>query len=552
MLRRPPNRRRLNRPTPSKRVANVPTSSPRAELHKRLEHKPIGRVPDDSDDSDKLVTANRTNRNRRGIKRRDIYASGGVAAGDTPAAHRLRSHDIEGPKSPYRAGLAAQGSGQGTLETNPQPLMRSAVLRKDSANTGSIPRKSLSGVAPTIANTSSFVGRAQGTPGGETSILGTIKPRKRQQSILRLIDNNESSNLTADDEDDFLPNDESTPLKLSTALASAASSGPLDPQSPPSRKRKLSPPSVLVPSSQQSISLQRNDIAATKASQTSKTVPSLQQPSRTKPTQRPAPTAVEDADIMALPQSSSSPSNSPVSSPAKTSKSRAARNPPPISTSALQALMPARRRRTARQRTRNEFDIPADSSSEGDRQDQQGIVSDDDSTPFTLGSRSRNVGSKNTAKSASRPSKQSGAVKAKAKGKATIRAIQSTRSPAKPVTPLKRASSQPHGQNGETTGLRDSKAQATYSSRRPRGTSTKAGGGDGKENQPDDSYNGRSLEESIEEAEDTPPEEEAKARPPVTAELQQVAAKFREIDDWDLVFEDDTLGDLPSSSPRRR
>jgi len=80
-------RTKLNHPTPSKRVANASQVSPVVELQQKLVNKPIGRVLTDSDDSDRLVTSNRNGRNRRGIPRRDIYASGGLGLGDVPGAH---------------------------------------------------------------------------------------------------------------------------------------------------------------------------------------------------------------------------------------------------------------------------------------------------------------------------------------------------------------------------------------------------------------------------------------------------------------------------------
>src|SRR5947209_10670986 len=80
-------RTKLNHPTPTRRVANASHVSPVVELQRKLVNKPIGRVLTDSDDSDRLVTSNRNGRNRRGILRRDIYASGGVGHGDVPGAH---------------------------------------------------------------------------------------------------------------------------------------------------------------------------------------------------------------------------------------------------------------------------------------------------------------------------------------------------------------------------------------------------------------------------------------------------------------------------------
>src|SRR5947207_7501163 len=96
MPRPPLKRAKLNHPTPANRVAKPSKVSPVVELQQKLVNKPLGRVLTDSDDSDRLVTSNRSGRNRRGIPRKDIFASGGVGLGDVPGMHMSPGNQSQG------------------------------------------------------------------------------------------------------------------------------------------------------------------------------------------------------------------------------------------------------------------------------------------------------------------------------------------------------------------------------------------------------------------------------------------------------------------------
>lgn len=111
---RPPYKRpKLNHPTPSKRVAKPSNVSPIVELQQKLANKPIGRVLTDSDDSDKLVTSNRNGRNKRGIPRKDIFASGGVGREDVPGAHMPQSQNLQASQE----SVTQQDAGEGKQVT---------------------------------------------------------------------------------------------------------------------------------------------------------------------------------------------------------------------------------------------------------------------------------------------------------------------------------------------------------------------------------------------------------------------------------------------------
>jgi hypothetical protein len=349
MPRPPVKRSKLNIPNQAaKRAANNPLSSSpaarRRQLQEQLASKDVGRIPNDSDDSDLLVVKSRNSRNRRGVARQEIYGSGGVAQGDKVAAHkspshkrqRLSSKEVPKPEARLNGIRKSAPLKSGALKpinrlSNSQLIPTSIIKAPANAEPSALGPASLK-----ITRVGS-----QETPAAERSILGPLKIRKRQPSILRLIDGPDSSILDQDLED-FLPDDESTPLNAS-------------------RKRKLSTP-PRAPSPALPTSSQHDDPTNTE--------PDLPPPPSSTVSQRRQPLTEIDSDTMAPPRSSSSapspiPTNAP--SPAKNkANTRKAKQPRSLSTTALQALMPARRQqRTRRDRVakdRSEFDIPEDSS----------------------------------------------------------------------------------------------------------------------------------------------------------------------------------------------
>lgn len=183
---------KLNHPTRSKRVANALHVSPIVELQQKLVNKPIGRVLTDSDDSDRLITSNRNGRNRRGIPRRDIYASGGVGLGDIPGAHTSQRKQTQ----TSRKAEAQEPAGKEKQATpkNVKAIAKPTTYQKQFAQAvekQNAPIQS-SPAASGPASISRAPTRLQATPRAETSILGNIKPRRRQPSILQLIENNDS------------------------------------------------------------------------------------------------------------------------------------------------------------------------------------------------------------------------------------------------------------------------------------------------------------------------------------------------------------------------
>jgi hypothetical protein len=556
MPRPPYKRKKLNHPTPSKRVANASIVSPVVELQQKLANKPLGRVLTDSDDSDKLVTSNRNGRNRRGIPRKDIYASGGVGLGDEPGAHRSQTQKSDAQKAAGKAKHIA-----GNRREKAGGVVRPAVSQQNQVGQVAEKRHPPTQTSPASlgsASVSRAPTRLQSTPAAETSILGNIKPRRRQPSILQLIENNDSSNIADEDEDDFLPNDESTPLNHSAAQPTTSTPNSSLSHQSISRKRKLSPPITLVPASQVRGKLPRPENRHhTTTTDEADSEPELP-PSRS--ASAPVRVAIKpyDPDIMAPPLSSSplkSPAKPVLPSPVKKPPGKGKKQPVAPSTNELRALMPIRRQRKGRLRTQplGEFDIPADSDSDGGTNPAAG--SEDDDLSFrteTKGRKSKPATKKNKAK----PTKKPNPVRTQGKDRG-IR-DKSTISPTKLVTPLKNRptaqkpaaksslSQQQHGPGFATTAANE-KATISYSSRRhatsgdkenrPVDLSGDFSGAEAGNSEDEDDYD--SLEQSIEEPKKQP-----------TKEMKQIAKKFADVDEWEMEFEDVSLG--VSSSPNRR
>ncbi|RMD44806.1 hypothetical protein DV735_g249, partial [Chaetothyriales sp. CBS 134920] len=175
---------------------------------RKLADKPVGARPEDSDDSDRLVTKGHGGRRGRFNAMQEIYASGGVGAGDKPGSHPTRAQRL---KSMAKA------------LNSPRPHLVAA--RQPSG----------SGHAPEPATTNTTVT----TPARDASILDGFKPRKRQLSVLRatVLD---SSTLDLSNDSFALPDDESTPAQVPAPARPVLNGTPIPLSSDSAtRKRKL-------------------------------------------------------------------------------------------------------------------------------------------------------------------------------------------------------------------------------------------------------------------------------------------------------------------------
>lgn len=386
------------------------------------------------------------------------------------------------------------------------------------------------------------MGRATPAHTGSVFNLGNFKRRARQPSILGTAQKDRQQRPEYDDdEDDFNPEDESTPLNLSKTRDRTSSSSASN-----SRKRKLTTPQVPRSSpplrSDQAVNLSETtpafessqiEIEAEGEPQSSDEAPlpsvesqdvdlepmsetmapplsSSSSPEPEPPSYRAAqrlraerealgdrrrlrartpPPVTQDSPISSPPSLTHSPNVLTVKTVPKTKAQRQAPPPNAFSTAQLQALLPRRRRRGRR----DPFDIP---SSE-DEIDVSGLASDDDELTHS-------------------------SIRAPPSRRSVIPRIpQSGKSSRKP-----RAAAKPA-------------AKPTYGSRAPPTTSDK----ENEEVDPNDSLaplpddgDGNGSPETSQELEKR-----------VGKELKRAARKFEEVDKWELEFEECTAS---SSSPK--
>jgi hypothetical protein len=382
----------------------------------------------------------------------------------------------------------------------------------------------------------------RGTPAQVGSALktGQFKRRARAPSILGTAQKTQPQRLEydEDEEDDFNPEDESTPLNLSktrnmTTSSAGSSSNPRKrklssiqvPRSSPTlpSPRRIQPEQTVPPtglssdeegegsqlrSSQQDLmpSIEARSATPEPLSETmapprcSSSLPSSPEPPlppRRAPSRgrrplrgRTPPLMTQDSPISSPPSLTHSP-NRPVIAATKPKPKRPAPPPSTFSTAQLQSLLPRRRRRQAP----DPFDIP---SSE-DEVDVSGLASEDDElSHLTVRARSR----------------------------------RSTIPPRRTPAPLKG----PRNAKAIAKGKQPA-TKRTYGAQ-PRVTSDKE---NEEEVDPDDSLGPLPDDEENESPENS---EELEKR--VGRELKAAARKFQEVDQWELEFEEVTAS---SSSP---
>ncbi|MCJ1359122.1 MAG: hypothetical protein MMC33_009122 [Icmadophila ericetorum] len=266
----------MPRPQRTKNAALKATASlPLSDAVKLISSRPTSSTTIPSDDSDGLVTSNKTGLNRRGIPKRKAEMSGALAVEDG-AGSKLRR-----PSGKERAEISR-------IARDADHAIASKTRKRGENNTIAVEkgRKSLAPLPMQEADThlldldttldsimvggdgtpkrrqSSSTVRGRYTPAAETSVLlGNFKRRKRQPSLLglRVARNELSDDRIQDDElDDFRPDDESTPLNIFKTLQQAPEPFSADMSSLSteqnyssiSRKRKLTPPIVQVLQSQ--------------------------------------------------------------------------------------------------------------------------------------------------------------------------------------------------------------------------------------------------------------------------------------------------------------
>ncbi len=380
-----PNRN--GRASSNLRFIQNPSGSPaQAGLTKRRTNKPVGPRPTDSDEGDRLVGKGNGRRGRYALTP-EIYTSGALGAGDRPGgnptkaqrrksltdamtetlANGQKNMHKEKENGPTRVRTAQQypeeESRDKSLHMN-EIVDKPPMARKD-ARPPSHPLSSA--VNPPESMMKSSV---QPTPARDNSIFGTLKPRRRQPSILQNLDQ-DSTSFDIEDEEEFLPDDGATPFKDSNPKYLASTTcHRFSSLLPSSRKRKFGVPDALDPAEARKLRK-----PTTSPSSELGTTPEPSLPSKASVPcdkgQKHSDSISSDDDVMVLPASSpSAPSSSArIKHPAPSARRRkqTKKSIPAMTTKELlHAAMASKRQRTIRERTRTygEFDFPADPDSD--------------------------------------------------------------------------------------------------------------------------------------------------------------------------------------------
>ena len=413
----------MPRPKRTKLAPSVPIIPAAIASRKPQTHPDISpaisssRGTNGSDDSEGVVTKSKTAVNRKGVAPRPVFMSGALAVEDAgpqklrPVTSRERVEFSriarEGDYAKPQEALKKSGDG----DSAPERLARAAMdanRQMQSTQTARAPNQK---IAPAP------MAKTQATPLRENSVLAleNFKRRPRQPSILQMA---QAHNAAADSEnddtlDDFNPDDESTPLRVSYPHSQQELSSTSSRQSL-SRKRKLSTPEIQVPASQ--MQSPSDPPSSPPLSQPEDLFDIIAEDSQPNPTLPPLPIGPSpppnliDSDTMAPPQSSSIPTSpqklqrspqpktrtkkAPVATNSKPNRvlqqgqSKSAlppRSPSPIqplptttpqgrsplkplTTSALQNLLPRRRRRVSNKEN-NVFDLNTSSEIEAPNMD---------------------------------------------------------------------------------------------------------------------------------------------------------------------------------------
>ncbi|MCJ1227615.1 hypothetical protein MMC12_004271 [Toensbergia leucococca] len=392
-----PKRAKVTPSVPTARVAKSIAASTVKQSQDTSTPKPLRRGIGTSDDSEGIVTTNAMGVNRRGVAKQEAVMSGALAPEDIgtvrfkPLTGRQRaalskvariadqSRAIEALKARRNAALAAE---RGEQVQVPSSIPERPVV---AGNARTIEKETLepSDIENIPSETESET-REPPLPKTYLPDLAAFKRRPRKPSLLQPIQPQLNSPNHDSDLDDFFPNDESTPFALKpqshipgTPTPQSSSSSNRVP-STLSRKRKITPPEVQVPSSQspppQTPPSAQASLHEEKEAQLDLYVlPTDDQDNEASPRlPRPRPNQTlppnPQSDTMAPPQSSSTPSpQKPARTkpllltknprkqpqnpqPLATTRTRT-RAPKTLSTATLQNLLPKRRQRPNRQAT---------------------------------------------------------------------------------------------------------------------------------------------------------------------------------------------------------
>lgn len=417
----------MPRPKRSKVTPSMPTqrSLPSTTItNLKAVSSPQSSVRDstNSDDSEGLVKRNKTGLNRNGVAKKDVFMSGALGPEDVggtrlqPPTGRQRAalSRIARESDHARAIEALQRRRDEALakEKEEQAVIPSSMPEVDAAIEANATSEKMAEMRTMAGGQPTPSAKVKATPATESSVLtlANFKRRPRQPSILQIGRHDEPEAPIESNEElhEFEPDDESTPFHLSqsrshlqsTPRGHVRSSSSQRLSSSNSRKRKLTPPELQVPRSQSplvqtppSILYVGSPIRPNTSLYDLPTAEEVSEPEL--PPIRPLRAQNPDvwSDTLAPPQSSS-PTHEVAQSarsirivkakvatgkkanPKQRTHNLAAKSPTPtskaskkahplktITTASLQNLIPHRRRRVPRREV-NEFDIPSSSDAD--------------------------------------------------------------------------------------------------------------------------------------------------------------------------------------------
>lgn len=521
-----------------------------------------GRVTTTSDDSDGLVVSKKTGARGKGLQGQEYTMSGALAPEDIGPTR------LKPPSNQTRLALSkiareadyARKMAEAKTKTRRDAAQVGAATEHEQIPS-SIPTELVPAPKPSldsVGNSSAIKGTQAGleskiseTPRPQPSMLGaTFKKRAREPSLLQVLQtqNDPSENFDDEELDDFHPDDESTPMIKSMSQSNAQPASSSSRQTSGSRKRKLATPEIQVPASQTrdlpssppSVPPQeQEDVFDIPAEvEEARPEPTLPQPRRAQ-----TPSRQIDSDTLAPPQSSSPEKPKPRRTHAKPTKAATTRPPQqqtrrkdpspappsplsstttssttpsspvkptiplkPLTTAALQNLLPRRRQR-ARPIPRSEYDIPPSSSDiEPEPFDTTALGEDEDELSFHA-----------TTTTLRRKKK----TKTKTKPKPNHAAIMP---------------SKPGGKKGKGAPATEKKKRVsrTYTKKKNTTTALASIEHDGASDIENDENQNQNQNGAV--------GLDAKA----AAEMKRLAEKFREVDEYGLEFEDRTGGDNSS------
>lgn len=483
----------FSKPSPKRPRGPPDASAHREYLQKKLANVKVGSKPENSDDSDGIVTS-RAGRSRRTI---EIYASGAVAKGDKPGAFPTRSQRTRSLRDDTDEILSqrSRSTSRAASVTSTRSVQAHSAPPKESTGAKNITSTKRQKITQPDANTNGAPSNAQ----TETSVLGVIKPRKRQNSILETMGigydglGPDSSAIHSDEEERFLPDEVSTPAQVSKNGAPSDTA-----RTTSSRKRKRDE-AVAIQQAPASVSLPLSSLVSQR--QSSVDVPEIPRPSRSQQRKLSTTQRASKAfnDIMAPPESSDSEDSSDEAEPLPVQSPKLRKQNPVVpSTRQLQNLMPTKREKPISAfQPRDEFDIREDSTSTSEEEEQQEEHSTFSPVRTRRGQRNGTTQPKGKTKEKEKTKKpMAKGGKENGKTKAVIKSTRNTSYTPSPVhlrTPIPLSSSKPRGSEAKSpskqdTIMRDKSANTSLATRVTRSTKKRYGGSQrkeaGKENQP--------------------------------------------------------------------